>query len=194
MAINEKQLLFTKCVAILLFLRIIIYSASTGTALKILIFHSWNAPVTVRRRKETDKMKKVFVILCVMLMTVSCVFCGCGKKKDENGSNTETQTAQQSTAAGVAESQYVGTWTAVKAELMGKEADLKEALGDELTLELNADGTASLKSSEEESTGNWSETSEGVKLTGTDMNMTLKNENGQLAIDLFGFHIYFDKQ
>ena len=135
-------------------------------------------------------MKKVFVILCVMLMTVSCVFCGCGKKKEDDGGTP----AAQSTAASVAESQYVGTWTAVKAELMGKEADLKEALGDELTLELNADGTASLKSSEEESTGNWSETSDGVKLTGTDMNMTLKNENGQLAMDLLGFHVYFEKQ
>ena len=138
-------------------------------------------------------MKKVFVILCVMLMTVSCVSCGCGKQKEDDGGTPAAQSAQN-TAASVAESQYVGTWTAVKAELMGKEADLKEALGDELTLELNADGTASLKSSEEESTGNWSETSEGVKLTGTDMNMTLKNENGQLAIDLLGFRVYFDKQ
>ena len=138
-------------------------------------------------------MKKVFVILCVMLMTVSCVFCGCGKKKEDDGGPPAAQSSQN-TAASVAESQYVGTWTAVKAELMGKEADLKEALGDELTLELNADGTASLKSSEEESTGNWSETSDGVKLTGTDMNMTLKNENGQLAMDLLGFHVYFEKQ
>ena len=138
-------------------------------------------------------MKKVFVILCVMLMTVSCVFCGCGKKKEDDGGTPAAQSSQN-TAASVAESRYVGTWTAVKAELMGKEADLKEALGDELTLELNADGTASLKSSEHESTGNWSETSEGVKLTGTDMNMTLKNENGQLAMDLLGFHVYFEKQ
>ena len=127
-------------------------------------------------------MKKVFVILCVMLMTVSCVFCGCGKKKEDDGGTPAAQSAQ-STAASVAESRYVGTWTAVKAELMGKEADLKEALGDELTLELNADGT-----------GNWSETSDGVKLTGTDMNMTLKNENGQLAMDLLGFRVYFEKQ
>ena len=135
-------------------------------------------------------MKKAFVVLCVMLMTVSCVFCGCGKKKDEGGSTT----AAQSTAASVAESQYAGTWKAVRAELMGKEADIKEALGDDLILTLNADGTCSLISAEEESTGKWSETSDGVKLTGDDMNMTLKSENGQLAIDLFGFHIYFEKQ
>ena len=135
-------------------------------------------------------MKKAFVVLCVMLMTVSCVFCGCGKKKDEGGSNTATQ----STVASVAESQYVGTWKAVKAELMGKEADLKEALGDDLTLTLNADGTCSLISADDESTGKWSETSDGVKLDGKDLNTTLKSENGQLAIDLFGFHIYFEKQ
>ena len=135
-------------------------------------------------------MKKAFIVLCVMLMTVSCIFCGCSKKKDDGGNTTTTQ----STAASVAESQYVGTWKAVRAELLGKEADLREALEEDLVMVLNADGTASLISGEEESTGNWSETSDGVKLTGTDMNTSLKNVNGQLTIEMFGFNIYFDKQ
>ena len=135
-------------------------------------------------------MKKAFIVLCVMLMTVSCIFCGCSKKNDDGGNTTTTQ----STAASVAESQYVGTWKAVRAELLGKEADLREALEEDLVMVLNADGTASLISGEEESTGNWSETSDGVKLTGTDMNTSLKNVNGQLTIEMFGFNIYFDKQ
>ena len=135
-------------------------------------------------------MKKAFVVLCVMLMTVSCIFCGCGKKKEDGGSGTTTQ----STVASVDKSQYVGTWNAVRAELLGKESDLKDALEDDLVMILNEDGTASLISGDDESTGKWAVTSDGIKLTGEDMNTTLKNENGQLAIDLFGFHIYFEKQ
>ena len=142
-------------------------------------------------------MKKTFIIICIMLITVSSVFAGCGKKKDENNeTNSATENVNtQNAAASLADSQYVGTWKAVRAEFGGKEVKVEEVMENGFNVTFNADGTASVTSDDgDESAGNWTETSEGVSIKGNEMDMTFKNADGSLVFELFGAHIYFEKQ
>jgi len=133
-------------------------------------------------------VRKPFVVLCVMMMALCAILSGCGKKKDEGGSNAENATVN------LAESQYTGEWMAVKAEFKGEEQDVNEVVEGGLYLKLNADGTASLTGDGDESTGTWSESAEGVVFKADKSNLKFKNQDGQLVYELFGVYIYLVKQ
>ena len=128
------------------------------------------------------------MVLCVMMMALCAILSGCGKKKDEGGSNAENATVN------LAESQYTGEWMAVKAEFKGEEQDVNEVVEGGLYLKLNADGTASLTGDGDESTGTWSESAEGVVFKADKSNLKFKNQDGQLVYELFGVYIYLVKQ
>lgn len=124
-------------------------------------------------------MKKSLVIVLILMLVLSCVvFAGCGE-----GNN-----------APAADSKYIGTWQAVKATFMGEESDMSEVLGgDELKLILNADGTGTLESSEETSEFTWSETSDGFKVKGDDVDMKFKDEDGVVSSSMLGVDLIFEK-
>ena len=124
-------------------------------------------------------MKKFISILCVMALAVSLLaMAGCGSKEIP------------------ADSPYIGTWKAVRAELMGEETDVQEALeGGEWIITLKADGTVEQTSQDESSTGVWQITKKGIKVKFEDSKGSMKfnYENGQLTTKLVAT-FYFDKQ
>lgn len=132
-------------------------------------------------------MKKAFAILFVMLLTISCVFCGCSKKKDDNNNNNAAGTEQSA-------SQYIGTWKATKAEFKGEEVDISEVVETDFIVVLKEDGTADVSSDDGESTAKWSETSKGLKVKGDNINLDLSPKDDMLVMELFGFYLYFEKQ
>ena len=126
-------------------------------------------------------MKKTLAILLIMILAFSCVMLsGCG------GSSDSTPPA---------DSQYIGTWGPTKAIFKGEETDINEVLEESeyFTITLNADGSAVLVSSEETTEGNWSETKEGFKIKGDDLNMKFKNEDGVISFSLLGVDLVFEK-
>ena len=130
-------------------------------------------------------MKKLFMILCVMVMSLAFVsLTGCGGS--DSGDAGE---------APAADSPYIGSWIATSAEFNDEEVDLAEALeeGDYIIV-LNEDGTASSSYGDENTTGNWTVTDNGVKLRGDDMKMDLVDEgDGTVSTEIFGFKMYFEK-
>lgn len=125
-------------------------------------------------------MKKTLTILCALIITISCIaLAGCGK----GGNGTDAS-----------DSPYLGTWKAVTAEALGQEVPIAEVLDYDLTLTLNADGSAQLEADGEVANGKWSESGTEVKVSGSDMNMTLKDEGGKLSTSIVGVTIYFEKQ
>ncbi len=131
----------------------------------------------LKLQREDNTVKKTFIIVLVMVMTVSLALVGCGSK-------------------GVpADSRYIGTWEATGAEFKGEAVDLNEALNNDVFIvTLDADGTCKVVSGADVSTGSWSETGSGVKLKGDDLNMTLKDKDGSLALTILGFTITLDKK
>lgn len=125
-------------------------------------------------------MKKTLTILCTLALAISCfALIGCG------GNDS---------AEVPADSPYIGTWQAASAEFSGETADIKEVLDSDFIIELNGDGSAHMSYDGEEATGTWSETKNGVKVVGGDYDMELKDDGGKLTIEMFGFHMYFEKQ
>lgn len=127
-------------------------------------------------------MKKLGSILCALVLAFCCVLLvGCGAKGN----------ASPKDMTGNA---YVGTWKAVHAEAFGQEMPVDEAMGGELILVLNADGTASLTGADSVSEGTWTESNGTVKTSGSDFNLELKDKDGLLETSVIGVHIQFEKQ
>ena len=124
-------------------------------------------------------MKKFISILCVMAFAVSLLaLAGCGGSKEIP-----------------ADSPYIGTWKAVRAELMGEATDMSEVLEGEWIITLNADGTAVEQSTDESGTGVWSITKDGVKakLDGAKSSLKFTYENNELSTKLVAT-FFFQKQ
>lgn len=129
-------------------------------------------------------MKKFFMILCVMVMSLAFVsLTGCG------GSDSD-----DSGEAPAADSQYIGSWTATGAEFKDEAVDLAEVLEDgDYIVTLNEDGTAT-SLYVEEATGTWTESDDGFKIRGDDLKMDFVDEgDGTVSTEIFGFKMYFEK-
>ena len=90
---------------------------------------------------------------------------------------------------------YVGTWKAVKVVFRGEESPAEEVFENgDFILVLNADGTAEVSAEGEKSTANWSETQNGIKLKGDEINVEATNADGLLEMEVIGVHMFFEKQ
>ena len=86
-------------------------------------------------------------------------------------------------------------YKAMRAEFLGQDASIEEVLeGKELILQLNADGTGSLTTGEDVSTGTWSEVSGGIKLQGDGFNMKIDDKGDFLETTVLGVTIQLEKQ
>lgn len=123
--------------------------------------------------------KRSIAILCSLVIALSCVLlAGCG-----GGGNAD-----------VSESKYVGTWKAVSLSAFGEEDNADEVFDAELILVLNADGTAEFTSDGETATATWSETSDGFKIKGDDVNLKFKEVEGGVEASILGVGILFEQQ
>ena len=124
-------------------------------------------------------MKKAIGILGVaVILTVCLLLAGCGDKGGEVSPD----------------SQYIGTWQAVKAEFKGDEVDIHEVLTEEFVFTLNQDGTAVVNTEGQEHQAPWTETNSEVRISSDDINLTLKKNEGYLTMSILGVTIYFEKQ
>ena len=127
-------------------------------------------------------MKRLNSIICYLALAVACVLLmGCGSKASK--------------PQDMSGSAYVGTYKAMRAEFLGQEASIEEVLeGKELILQLNADGTGTLTTGEDVSTGTWSEVSGGIKLQGDGFNMKIDDKGDFLETTVLGVTIQLEKQ
>lgn len=117
--------------------------------------------------------KNIAGILC-LIMVISCLIlaaCGDGGKKDLSGSK------------------YLGTWKAAYMSLKDEVGEFE----DEITLTLNADGSAEFSSADEVSKCTWEETANGFKLQG-DAKMTFTDDGDGIKSKLLGVELHFEKQ
>ena len=124
-------------------------------------------------------MKKFISFLCVMAFAVSLLaLAGCGGSKEIP-----------------ADSPYIGTWKAVRAELMGEAAEMDEVLEGEWIITLKADGTVEQQSTDESGTGVWSITKDGIKVKLDDAKSALKftYANDELSTKMVAT-FFFQKQ
>ena len=125
-------------------------------------------------------MKKFISILCVMAFAVSLLaLAGCGGSKEIP-----------------ADSPYIGTWKAVRAELLGEATDMAEVLEDgDWIITLKADGTVEQQSGSEAGTGVWTITKNGIKVKLDDAKSAMKftYENNELSTKLVAT-FFFEKQ
>ena len=128
-------------------------------------------------------MKKALSILFVMVLTLSLVaLAGCG------GSSKPGEIP--------ADSPYIGTWEAVRAEMLGEATDMAEALeGDKWIITLKADGTVEETNGEEIETGVWSITDSGIsmKIDGSKKAVKFTMQGDELTTKLVAT-IFFAKQ
>ena len=106
-------------------------------------------------------------VLCCLLMAA------CGKNKYVN-------------------SPYTGIWTAISAEYNGVELS-QEDMGGVYVMTLEPDGTASMDSGVEVQSGKWEEVEGGIRLDKDD-DLTLKDINGSLVLEMDGVTFTFAKQ
>ena len=127
-------------------------------------------------------MKKVLALFFALALTLSLVsLAGCGSSKSGEIP---------------ADSPYIGTWEATRAELKGETADMNDFLEDgKWTITLNADGTVQQTSGTETETGVWSITNDGLsmKLDGAKKAVKFTAEGDELATKIIAT-IYFVKQ
>ena len=124
-------------------------------------------------------MKRIIAVLCVAALAVSLLaLAGCGSSKEIP-----------------ADSVYIGTWKAVRAEIMGEEASLADELDGDWIFTLKADGTIEQTYEGGTDTGVWSITSKGikVKIDGAKSAMKFTMENDELMTKIIA-NIYFAKQ
>lgn len=125
-------------------------------------------------------MKKIISILCAAAIVVSLfALAGCGGSKEIP-----------------ADSVYIGTWKAVRAEIMGEEASLEEELeGGDWVFTLKADGTIEQTYDGKTESGVWSITDKGVKakIDGAKSSIKFTYEDNQLVTKIIA-NIYFEKQ
>lgn len=95
-----------------------------------------------------------------------------------------------------ADSIYIGTWKAVRAEIMGEEASLEDELeGGDWIFTLKADGTVEQTYEGKTETGVWSITEDGVKvkIEGSKKSLKFTYEDNQLVTKIIA-NLYFEKQ
>ena len=130
-------------------------------------------------------MKKRFLILCITVISLVVVsLTGCG------GSDSGSGKAPSS------DSPYIGTWKATNAEFKDEKMDMAEVLEEgDYIVTLNEDGTGTSSYGDENESGTWTETDNGLKLRGDDLKMDFVDEgNGTLSCKVFGFKMFFEKQ
>lgn len=124
-----------------------------------------------------DKIKKLLV--CLLIVSMCAGLAGCGAKENKDVSN----------------SQYVGTWHAVKITAAGKEVTADEVFGGEFLLELKSDGTYVMSSGEEVQEGKWTETDQGPKVYNSEnKGAVYKVEGSTMVVDLVFAKVYLEKK
>ena len=121
---------------------------------------------------KEEKMKKITAVLCaVLLVGLMLTACGGGKYAD---------------------SKYLGKWSATKAEYAGIEMGVEEIRGGEFSFTLDESGKVTLKVVDEEETGKWEETDNGI-IFDDDDKMTFEDKDGVLVMDYQGVTLTFEK-
>lgn len=121
-------------------------------------------------------MKKTLTMLAAAFLVFSAlVLVGCG--------------GNSSSTADLSNSKYVGTWKATTMSLL----DDSTGIDDELTLVLNADGTAQMIDAEKTQELTWSETSDGFKTKG-DTKLTFVDDGDNIKTKMLGVDIIFERQ
>ena len=126
-------------------------------------------------------MKKALAIICVLALAASLVvLAGCGTKKPGEIP---------------ADSNYIGKWTAVSASFKGEAQDPNEVFGGEYTLELKADGTGSLISSEDSGPLVWWITDDGIgtNIDDAKKDMKYKADGDKLVGKIIGIEFTLEK-
>ena len=126
-------------------------------------------------------MNKALTILCVIAIAVSLVaLAGCGAKKPGEIP---------------ADSNYIGKWTAVSAQFRGEAKDPNEVFGGEYTLELKADGTGTLRSTNESSPLVWWITKDGIgtNVDNAEKDMKYKADGDKLTGKIIGVEFTLEK-
>ena len=125
-------------------------------------------------------MKKRISIVLAVLLAFSCLaLVACG-----NGEGS----------APSADSKYIGVWKATKGVFKGEETPIEEILeGEDFILDLRADGTA-IVTTDTEDTGTWTEKSNGIHIKANDTNSDFTADGDNLAVDILGAKIVFEKQ
>ena len=124
-------------------------------------------------------MKKIISVLCILALAASLfALAGCGGTKEIP-----------------ADSAYIGTWEAVRAEMMGEETPMEEVLeGNDWFFDLKADGTAVERSGDDSETGTWWLTKDGIKVKiGDSKAVKLTMEGDNLVIKMVA-KVFFEKK
>ena len=120
-------------------------------------------------------MKKRIALLLCMIMAATIALTACG-----GGGGGED----------LSDSKYVGEWKALSMSM----GDESEDFDDDITLTLNADGTAVFASDDEVTNCTWELTDEGFKLKG-DAKMKFKDAgDGKVTSKILGAEMSFEKQ
>ena len=121
-------------------------------------------------------MRKIISLVLIAAMALSAVMlvsCGGGKSKDVD----------------LSDSKYVGTWK-ISTIALGEDS---ENFDENWTLEIKGDGTGVSLADGEEGSFTWEPTDNGFKTDG-DVKLTFTDEGDQIAGDLFGIKLVFDRQ
>lgn len=132
-------------------------------------------------------MEKKISILLVALMAVSCLMlasCGGSDNGSESGDIGNPPTA---------DSPYIGVWQPTGAEIEGEDNVNATFENAPFTLDLREDGTA-IVTTDEETTGTWTEKSDGVHVAAGDTDADFRDIDGNLVTDILGIEIVFEKQ
>ena len=117
-------------------------------------------------------MKKILAVFCCLAVIGACVLAtGCGTD--------------------MSDSKYLGKWTATTGEYSGIKMGVEDILGGEFSFTLNADGTVDLKVIDQEESGKWSETDNGIQIEG-DEELTFQDVDGTLVLDYSGVKLTFE--
>lgn len=117
-------------------------------------------------------MKHISKRLCCVLVLLCLLLSACGKNR-------------------YADSPYMGTWIAVSAEYNGIELT-QEEIGS-FVMTLDADGNAVMEDAEGPQSGKWEEVEGGIRLDKDD-ELTLKDIDGRLVLNMDGVTFSFEKQ
>ena len=122
-------------------------------------------------------MKRAITILCIIVLAASCfMLYGCGRDDID-----------------LSDSMYTGTWEATSADFKGAEVTVEEILGGEYVIEFKANGKADITIAGDTSTGDWTETKKGVRVTGSNIDLNLTYKGNQLTTNFLGVGLYLDK-
>ena len=111
-------------------------------------------------------------VIAVMVLS-ALMLASCGGSKDVDYSD----------------SKYVGTWKISQISLQ----DESEKFDENWTLEINADGTGKSIADDETDEFTWKPTNNGFKTKG-DLKLTFEDDGDNIAGNLFGIKLVFEKQ